>query len=75
MSKTEVNTKMMINLKEAAESLGISKMALRIRVSKGKFPQPDHRVGAELFWDADTLDGIVPVPERIETYLKSDIPF
>lgn len=37
MSKTEVNTKMMINLKEAAESLGISKMALRIRVSKGKF--------------------------------------
>lgn len=75
MSNKEVDTKAMINLKEASDHLGISQKALRIRISKGKFPQPDARKGDELFWHIDTLRGIVPPSERLNDLLISDIPY
>lgn len=77
MSTKEINTKAMINMKEAATDLGISQMALRIRISKGKFPQPDHRIGTELFWSVDSLRGIVAPNERVlqELEFEQDLPF
>lgn len=75
MSKHEMNTDGMLTLKEAADDLGISQKALRIRISKGKFPQPDARKADELFWEVDTLRGIVAPTERITAYLNSDIAF
>jgi len=77
MSKTNVNTENMISLKDASDDLGISQKALRIRISKGKFPQPDARKGDELFWNTDTLCGIVNPSERLiqALGLDQDIPF
>lgn len=43
------------DLKQVADVLGISVKALRIRVSKGKMPNADKRVGDNLFWAEETL--------------------
>lgn len=75
MSKRKLNTEYLINLKEAADHLGISQKALRIRISKGKFPQPDAREADGLFWDMNTLRGIVPPSERLTKALEQDIAF
>jgi len=38
--------------------LGISQAAVRIRVSKGKLPNPDKREGKELYWKLETISGV-----------------
>ena len=40
-----------ISSKDFARELGISQKALRIRLSKGKLPNPIKREGDELFWE------------------------
>lgn len=49
----------MINIKELAKRLGISQAAVRIRLSKGKLPNPDKREGDNLFWKEETVKGSV----------------
>lgn len=76
MSKTVLNAGHLCSLKDVAKLLGISQNALRIRVSKGTFPQPNSRKGSELFWDREVLrditgnqedrDGKKPVTEPFD---------
>lgn len=65
MTTANVNTDAMLNMKEVADALGISQKALRVRLSKGKFPEPTTRKGAELFWSVDSMRGFVPPTQRI----------
>jgi len=60
-----VNTDAMLNMKEVADALGIGQKALRVRLSKGKFPEPTARKGAELFWSANSLRGFVAPTQRV----------
>jgi len=71
MSKEQVNTDDMLGIKQLADKLGISQKALRVRISKGKFPQPNARKGDKLFWNSplvlatrtlvkDTADSTIP---------------
>lgn len=45
----------MVSIKLLAQRLGISQAAVRIRVSKGKLPNPAKREGGSLFWGEDEL--------------------
>lgn len=79
MTTANVNTDAMLNMKEVADALGISQKALRVRLSKGKFPEPTARKGAELFWSANNLRGIVAPTQRVLDVINSEfdeeIPF
>lgn len=77
MTTKTVNTDAMLNMKEVADALGIGQKALRVRLSKGKFPEPTARKGNELFWSVDSMRGIVaPTPRVLEEIeLDQDIPF
>lgn len=44
-----------VTLKELAKQLGISQSAVRVRLSKGKLPNPDGRDGDKLWWKKETL--------------------
>lgn len=45
----------MVSIKLLAKRLGISQAAVRIRISKGKLPNPYKREGADLFWKEETI--------------------
>lgn len=45
----------MVSIKLLAKRLGISQAAVRIRVSKGKLPNPDKREGQSLYWKEETV--------------------
>lgn len=49
----------MVSIKMLAQRLDISQAAVRIRVSKGKLPNPDKREGGKLFWKEENLAKIV----------------
>lgn len=48
----------LLTLKDAAKKLGISVHALKIRLSKGKFPEPTRRENGELYWAPEVIDVI-----------------
>lgn len=49
----------LVSLKEVAKMLGVSVKTMKIRVTTGKFKQPDVRENGELFWHQESLRGVV----------------
>lgn len=49
----------MISIKILAQRLGISQAAVRIRISKGKLPNPDKREGVHLFWKEESIAQVI----------------
>lgn len=47
-----------VSLKEVAKMAGVSVKTMKIRVTTGKFKQPDLRENGELFWYKESLAGI-----------------
>lgn len=53
-----------ISSKDFAKELGISQKALRIRLSKGKLPNPIKRDGDELFWETIKVKSLFVTTEN-----------
>lgn len=50
------DTSSLFSVKDLSKLLGISVSSVRVRVSKGKIPEPDHRIEGELYWDKATIE-------------------
>lgn len=48
------------SLKDVAKLLGISVKTMKIRVSTGKFKQPDERKAGALYWTRESLSDVLP---------------
>lgn len=53
------NQEVIYSLKDVAKLLNISVKTLKIRVTAGKFKQPDSRKDGELFWNHESLRGLI----------------
>lgn len=49
-----------LSLKDVAKLLKISVKTMKIRVTTGKFKQPDERQGGELYWKRESLKDLLP---------------